>query len=164
MLNDVTYLSLDCFASLLLRSHPEKMAIPFTLANTAQIEPKEPEGFSLQRIHHPGFLPIQFHAERRELFLEPLQGAFRPAAFGVVAADSDDDIVSEPVIVHCLIKPLRRFAANRVKGPVHFIQIDVRRQWAERTPLRDSDLSSSIDDLLYEVQNLRVLDPLRDLV
>jgi hypothetical protein len=49
----------------------------------------------------------------------------------VVPADSDDNIIGEPVIVDCLVVPFRRFAANRVEEPVDLIQIDVRRQRAD---------------------------------
>ena len=96
--------------------------------------------------------------------MEPLQGAFGPAPFGVVAADDDDDIIGEPMIVHGLVRSLCRFAPDRVEEPVHLAQIDVRRQRTERSPLWDTDLSADLDNLLYEVQDLGVLDPLRDLV
>src|SRR5450755_3736192 len=85
------------------------------------------------------------------------------APFRVVAADGDDDIIGEPMIVHGLVASLCRFAANRVKEPVHLVQIDVRRQRAEDSPLRDTDLSADFDDLLHQVQDLGVLDSLRDL-
>ena len=48
--------------------------------------------------------------------MEPLQGSFGPASFGVVAADGDDDIIGEPMIVHCLVRSLCRLAANCVKS------------------------------------------------
>jgi hypothetical protein len=76
-----------------------------------------------------------------------------------VTIDGDDDIVSESMIVHCLVGSLRRFATNRVEGPIGLVQVDIRRQRTERTPLRDSNLSSSFDDLFYEMQDLWVLDP-----
>ncbi len=68
------------------------------------------------------------------------------------------------MIVHCLVGSLCHFAANRVKGPIDLVQVDIRRHWTERAPLRDPDFSSDLDDLLYEMQDLWVLDPLRNLV
>src|SRR5260370_449360 len=164
MLNDLAYLGLDCFASLLLRSHHEKIAVPFAFADTAQVESQEPEGFPFQHIHNLRFLLVQFHAKGRELFLESLQGSFSPAAFSVVSADGDDNIIGEPMIVHCLVGPLYRLATYRVKGPIQLVQIDIRSQGAERASLWNPDLSSDVDDLLHEMQDLRVLDPLRDFV
>jgi hypothetical protein len=58
-------------------SHFRGMSVPFPLPDTAQVEPQEPEGLPLQRIHHPRLLPVQLHAQRRKLFLETLQGALR---------------------------------------------------------------------------------------
>jgi exonuclease I len=89
---------------------------------------------------------------------------FSPAAFGVVAADGDYNIIGEPMIVHCLVVPFCRLATYRVKGPIQLVQIDIRGQWAERTSLRNPELSSDVDNLLHEMQDLRVLDPLRDFV
>ena len=82
MPNDVADLRLDCLAGLLLRGHQDEVSVPFTLADATQVEPQEPEGFPVQHVHHLGFLPVQLDAERRELFLEPLQGPFGPAPFG----------------------------------------------------------------------------------
>ena len=48
--------------------------------------------------------------------MESLQGPLGPAPFAVVAIDGDDDIISESMIVHCLVGSLCRFAANRVEG------------------------------------------------
>jgi hypothetical protein len=47
--------------------------------------------------------------------------------------------------------------------PVDLVQINVRRQRAERAPLRDTDLSANLDDLFHEVHDLWVLNPLGDL-
>ena len=102
--------------------------------------------------------------DKCKLFLEPLQSPFGPVPFRMVAADGDDDVIGEPVIVHCLVIPFRRFATNCVEVPVHLVQIDIRSQRAERSPLRDTDGSADFDDLLCQVQDLRVLDSLRDLV
>lgn len=79
--------------------------------------------------------------EKIDLFPQPLQSAFRPAPFGMVPADGDDNIIGEPVIVDRLVVPFCRFAAHRVEEPVDLVQIDIRRQRAERTPLRDPDRS-----------------------
>jgi hypothetical protein len=68
------------------------------------------------------------------------------------------------MIVHCLVGSVCRFTANRVKGPINLVQVDVRCQRAERAPLWDPDLSSGFDDLLYEMQDLRISDLLCDLV
>ncbi len=164
VLNDVAHLGLDCLASFLLRSHLKIMAVPLALAGTAQVESQEPKGFPFQRVHHLGFLLVQLDAERRELLMEPLQGSFSLAGFGMVAAGSDDDIIGEPMIVHCLVGSLCRLAAYRVEGPIQLVQIDIRSQWTERTFLRNPDLSSNLDNLLHKMQDLRVLDPLRDFV
>ena len=86
--------------------------------------------------------------------MESLQGPLGPAPFAVVAIDGDDDIISESMIVHCLVGPLCRFAANCVEGLIGLVQVDIRRQRTEWAPLRDSDLSSSFDDLFYEMQDL----------
>jgi hypothetical protein len=75
------------------------------------------------------------------MLLEPLQGPRGPAPFAVVATDGDHDIISEPMIIHGLIRSLGGLAANRVKGPIHLIQIDIGRQRAERSPLRDTTLA-----------------------
>ena len=138
------------------------MAVPFTLPGTAQVESQEPKGFPFQGVHHLRFLLVQFHAERRELLMESLQGSFSPASFGVVTADGDDNIIGEPMIVHCLVRSLCRLTANCVKGPVHLVQIDIRGQRTERASLRNPELSSGFDDLLHQMQDLRVLDPLRN--
>jgi hypothetical protein len=66
------------------------MPVPFSLAGTVQVESQEPKGFPFQRVYHLRFLLVQFYAERRELLVETLQGAFSPASFGVVTADGDD--------------------------------------------------------------------------
>ena len=87
---------------------------------------------------------IQFDRQRGDLLLEPLQSPVGPAPFGMVAADGDDTIISEPVIVDGLIAPLCRLAARRVEEPVDLVQIDVRRQWTERSPLRDTNLSANL--------------------
>src|ERR1019366_3075300 len=122
--------------------HLDIMAVSFALAGTAQVESQEPECFPFQRVYHLGFLLVQLDAKRRELLMEPLQGSFSPASFCVVAADGNDNIIGEPVIVHCLVGPFCRLAANRVKGPVQLVQVDIRGQWTERTSLWNSDLSS----------------------
>ena len=96
---------------------------------------------------------------RRDLFLEPLPGAFRPAPFGMASADGDHSIIGEPMIVDRLAVPFRRFTADRVEQPVGLVQIDVRRQRAERASWWDPDLSASLEDLLDEVHELWVLDP-----
>ena len=82
----------------------------------------------------------------------------------MVTADGDDNIIREPVIVHGLVIPFCRFATNRVKEPVHLIQIDIRGQRAEWSPWRDTEASANFDDLLDQVQDLRILDSLRDFV
>ena len=81
-----------------------------------------------------------------------------------MAAVGDDDIIGEPVIIHCLVVPFCRFATNGVEVPVHLVQIDIRSQRAERSPLRDTNSATDLDDLLYQVQDSRVLDSLRDFV
>jgi hypothetical protein len=81
-----------------------------------------------------------------------------------VAADGDDDIIGEPMIVHGLISSLCRFAADRIENPIHIVQVDVRGQRTEGASLWNPDLSSHLDDLLDEVQNLRVLDPPGDFI
>jgi hypothetical protein len=80
------------------------------LAYPTDVEPQVSEGFPVQRVDHLGFLSIQAHPEWSQRFFKPLEGAFRPASFGVVAADGDDDIIGEPMIVHCLVRPLCRLA------------------------------------------------------
>src|SRR5882724_11717315 len=140
------------------------MSAPFTLANPTQVKSQKPKGFPSQQVHHFGFLPVQFDAKKPELFLEPLQSPFGPTPFSMVSADSDDNIIGEPMIVDRLVVPFCRFAANRVEEPVDFVQVDVRRQRTERSPLRDTELAANLDNLLHEVHDLWVLDPLRDFV
>jgi hypothetical protein len=103
------------------------MPVSALLAYTAQVKPQEPEGFSVQRVHHLGFLQVQLDTQRRDLFLEPLQSPFGPTPFGMVSADGDHKIIGEPVIIDRLESPFRRFAADRVEEPVELVQIDVRR-------------------------------------
>jgi hypothetical protein len=55
------------------------------------------------------------------------------------------------VIVHGLIRPLCRFAANRIEVPVDLIQVDIRRQRTERPPLGNADWPANLDDLFDEV-------------
>jgi len=74
--------------------------------HATQIKPQEPEGFILQRIHDLGFLSVQCDPHWDQLFLESLQGSFSPAPFLVVATDSNDDIIGEPMVVHCLVGSL----------------------------------------------------------
>src|ERR1019366_2992630 len=107
---------------------------------------------------------VQLHTERCELFLEPLLGTCGPASLRVVSTEGDDDIIGEPMIVHRLVGSLCRFLAYRVEGPIQLVQVDVRRQRAERSPLWNTDLASNFDDLLHEMQHFWVLDSLRDLV
>jgi hypothetical protein len=61
------------------------------------------------------------------------------------------------VIVDRLIRPLCRFSAEVIEVPVHFVQVDVRRQRAEWTALRHTLLSADFDNQLDEVQDIRVL-------
>ena len=89
--DDVAHFRLDCFAGLLLRSQLEIVSVPLTFSDTAQVKSQKPKGFPLQCVHHLRFLLVQFHAQGRELFLEPLLGSFRPASFGVVATNGDDE-------------------------------------------------------------------------
>jgi transposase-like protein len=72
-------------------------------------------------------------------------------SFRVVAADSDDDVVGEPVIVHCLRGSLRRLAADLVEHPVDLVQVDIRGERAERATLRDADFACRLDNLLDQV-------------
>src|SRR2546425_11216629 len=88
-----------------------KYPFPLPLADATQVESQKPEGLTFQCVHHLGFLLVQFDTERCELFLEPLQGAFGPAPFCVVSTDGDEDIISESMIVHCLVGSLCRLAA-----------------------------------------------------
>ena len=76
--------------------------------------------------------------------MEPLQGPFSPASFGVVTADGDDNIIGEPMIVHCLVRSLCRLTANCVKGPVHLVQIDIRGQRTEWASLRNPELPPAL--------------------
>ena len=94
--------------------------------------------------------------------MESLQGPFCPAPFCVVAIDGDDYVIGKPMIVHALVRPLCRFAAYRVKSPINLVQIDICRQRTKRTSLRNSGLSSGLDDLFDEMQDLGVLDSRRD--
>jgi hypothetical protein len=119
--DDVAYLCLDRFAGFLLRAHEEKISVSTAFPDTTQIESQEPKGFACQCVYHLGFLLVQFHTKRCELFLEPLQGAFSPTSFGMVSTDGDDDIIGEPMIVHCLVGSLRSLTAYRVEGPVQFV-------------------------------------------
>src|SRR5215210_5057340 len=98
------------------------------------------------------------------MLLEPLQGSCRPAPFTVVATDGDYDIIGEPMVIHGLIGSLGGLAAYRVKGPIHLIQIDIGRQRAERSPLRDTNLPPGFQDLFDEMEHGRVLDAPRDLL
>ncbi len=91
-------LALIALRAFFFGSHLEKISVPFPPPGTAQVEPKEPGGLPLQRVHHPRQLPVQLHAQRRKLFMKPLQGALRPSPFAAVAADGDDHIIGEPVI------------------------------------------------------------------
>ena len=130
----LTDFRLDGFAGLLLRSHPNEVS-PLILTDATQVESQEPKGIAFQQVHHFGFLLVQLDPDRSELFLESLKGPFGPAPFTVVAIDGDDNIVSESMIVHCLIGSLRRFAADGVEGPIGLVQVDIRRQRTERAPL-----------------------------
>src|SRR5207247_10621155 len=126
--------------------------------------PHKPERLLLQRIDQFGFRPVQFDTDKCQLFLESLQSPFGPAPFGVVPADGDDNIIGEPVIVDWLVVSFCRLTTDRVEEPVDLVQVDVRRQRAERSPLRATNLSANLDDLLPEVHDLWVLDPLGDLI
>jgi hypothetical protein len=68
------------------------------------------------------------------------------------------------MIVHGLIGSLCRLAANRIKGPIHLVQVDIRRQRAERPPLRYTALPTRLEYLLNQMENLRVLYPLGNFV
>jgi len=128
VLDDVAHLGLDCLAGFLLRSHLDVKAVPFP--HSEQVKSQESEGLPLQHVHYSRLLPVHLQAEGRDLLLEPLQGTLCPAPLAVVAADGDAHIISESMIVHCLIWSLYRFAAYRVEGPVHVFQVDVRGQRA----------------------------------
>jgi hypothetical protein len=62
-----------------------------------------------------------------------------------MAADGDDDIIGEPMIVHGLVGSLCRFAANRVKEPVHLVQITDQQQEGERVFVM-SEISIPLSD------------------
>ena len=87
---------------------------------TAQVKTKEPKDFSLQRVHQVGFVSVQLYAEWRKLLMEPLQSSLSPASFGVVAANADDNVISEPLIAHCLVAPsaLFRRVASKVQSNI----------------------------------------------
>src|SRR5665213_3363388 len=106
--NGVTNLRLDRLASFLLRDHVNGVSVLLPPALASQVKTQEPEGFALQRIHDFGLLSIQRYPERDELFFEPLQSAFRPASFGAVAADGDDNVIGKPMVVHRLVGSLCR--------------------------------------------------------
>ena len=93
-----------------------KYPFPLLFRTRRRSNPRNPKASPCQCVHHLGFLLVQFHTKRCELFLEPLQGAFSPASFGMVSADGDDDIIGEPMIVHCLVGSLRRLTAYRVEA------------------------------------------------
>src|ERR1035441_581378 len=120
------------------------MSVRLASAYTAQVESQESEWLTLQRIHHLRLLLVQFYPERCELFVETLQGTLCPAAFRMVAADGDDDIIGEPVIINGLVGPLGRLTADRVERPVNVVQVDIRCQWAERAALRNANTAPTL--------------------
>ena len=81
-----------------------------------------------------------------------------------MAADGNDDIIGEPMVVHCLVRSLCRLAADRVEHPVDLVQVDIGRQRAEWTALLHPDLACGLDDLLHEMHDLGVLNALRNLI
>src|SRR6185369_16590807 len=76
------------------------------------------------------------------MLLEPLQGPCGPAPFAIVATDGDHDSIGEPMIIHGLIGTLGGLAANRVKGPIHLIQIDIGCQRAVHAANNVANFSS----------------------
>ena len=83
----------------------------------------------------------------------------------MVTADGNDDIIGEPMIVHCLIGSLCRLATYRVKGRNRARSDRYFAASGLNGPrLWNPDLPSDVDDLLHEMQDLRVLDPLRDFI
>jgi hypothetical protein len=71
------------------------------------------------------FSRLQAHPEWGQRLFEPQEGALGPSAFGVVSANSDDDIIGEPMVVHRLVGSMRRLAAYRIEHPVDLIQVVV---------------------------------------
>src|SRR4051795_7284197 len=79
-----------CLTGFLLPSHQDEVSFSLPLASPAQIESQKSEGLPVQQVYHLGFLLVQFHTDKSKLFLEPLQGAFGPASFCMMAADGND--------------------------------------------------------------------------
>ena len=157
MLEEFAQSRFDREPGFLARSEQDEVAVPRPLAYASELKPQERKGLSPYSVHHFGLLRVHLHAQAAKVFAEPLQGPRGPAPFRVVATDGDNDIISEPMIIHGLIGSLGRLAADRVKGPVHLIQVDIGCQRAERPPLRDTDLASGFQDLLHEMEHGGVL-------
>ena|SRR5919106_862915 len=137
-------LALMAFRAFFFGGHQEIVSVSFSLRHAAQVKPQKPKGFTLQCVNELRLLAVERHTERCELFLESLQSSFGPFTLSVVATDVmtiSDDIIGEPMMVHGLIGSLCRLAANRIKGPIHLVQVDIRRQRAERPPLRYTESS-----------------------
>jgi hypothetical protein len=77
---------------------------------------------------------------------------------GTTPPQSDSGEISRVLVLNLL------WQSKRCSRIAQDISVLTTPSLLSRAPLRDSDLSSSFDDLLYDVQDLRVLDPLRNLV
>ena len=73
-------------------------------------------------------------------------------------ADRNNNIIRKAVVIDRFIRPLGRLLTNGVKHPIDLVQVDVRRQWAERASLRNPDSARGSNDLFDQSEHLSILN------
>ena len=75
----------------------------------------------------------------------------------------DYDIIGKPIIVDGFEPILSRFLPDPIELPIHIIQVDIRRQGAERAALSNANFPSDFDDLFDELHDIRIEHSFGDL-